>query len=198
LITGDFITARKNDALDYPKYIEILKSLSNTVETYACLGNHDGGVWSDEHEGFSDTDFVSILLQKSNIKLLDNEIKAVSVLGQKIKLCGFGDLWANRFDTSLIKELSRSEFPTIVLSHNPDTKNLLKDGKWDLLLCGHTHGGQIRIPMIGAPFAPVVDHRYIAGLYQWSDRQIYINRGLGSFRNFRLNCMPEVAILDLF
>ncbi len=85
----------------------------------------------------------------------------------------------------------------IVLSHNPDTKKFIARQQWDLLLCGHTHGGQIRIPLAGAPFAPVRDRRFIEGLHLWRGRWLHITRGVGNVRGVRINCRPEVSLLDL-
>ncbi|STM08090.1 phosphatase [Escherichia coli] len=50
--------------------------------------------------------------------------------------------------------------PRLVLAHNPDSKEVMRDEPWDLMLCGHTHGGQLRVPLVGEPFAPVEDKRY--------------------------------------
>lgn len=65
------------------------------------------------------------------------------------------------------------------------------------MLCGHTHGGQLRIPLVGEPFAPIEDKRYVAGLNTFGERQIYTTRGVGSLYGLRLNCRPEVTILEL-
>jgi predicted MPP superfamily phosphohydrolase len=65
------------------------------------------------------------------------------------------------------------------------------------MLCGHTHGGQLVIPMIGAPFAPVRDHRFVRGLNPWDGRLIHTSCGVGNVLGVRLNCRPEVNILDL-
>jgi hypothetical protein len=64
-------------------------------------------------------------------------------------------------------------------------------------LCGHTHGGQIVLPLIGAPWAPVRDKRFIAGLYSWENRWIHITRGVGNVHGGRFNCPPEVSLLTL-
>ncbi len=85
----------------------------------------------------------------------------------------------------------------IVLSHNPDSKELLRDYSWDLLLCGHTHGGQLSLPILGTPFAPVHDHRYVYGLNQWNGRFIHTTKGIGNRHGVRFNCRPEVAILSV-
>jgi predicted MPP superfamily phosphohydrolase len=66
-----------------------------------------------------------------------------------------------------------------------------------LLLCGHTHGGQIRLPFVGTPFAPVRDKRFVEGLHQWDGRWMYITRGVGNLHGVRFNCPPEVSLLTL-
>ena len=65
------------------------------------------------------------------------------------------------------------------------------------MLSGHTHGGQARIPGDTPPWLPVEDKRYVAGLYGWRDRQLFITRGLGSPHHMRVLCRPEVSILEI-
>jgi uncharacterized protein len=65
------------------------------------------------------------------------------------------------------------------------------------MVCGHTHGGQIRLPLLGTPFAPVIDMRYVEGLHPWNDRQIYITRGVGNLHGLRFNCPPQVSLLEV-
>jgi hypothetical protein len=65
------------------------------------------------------------------------------------------------------------------------------------MLSGHTHGGQVRLPLIGAPVAPVEDRRFIAGLVAADDRLVYVNRGLGFNRRVRLFVRPEITLLEL-
>ena len=84
-----------------------------------------------------------------------------------------------------------------MLSHNPDTKNNLIRYDWDLMLSGHTHGGQVVIPFLGAPFAPVKDKTVTQGLHKFRGRYLYVTRGVGSIAGFRLNCSPEVTILKI-
>ena len=59
------------------------------------------------------------------------------------------------------------------------------------------HGGQLRVPLVGEPFAPVEDKRYVAGLNAFGERHIYTTRGVGSLYGLRLNCRPEVTMLEL-
>ena len=89
----------------------------------------------------------------------------------------------------------------VLVSHNPDyISELLRSGNADfqLALCGHTHGGQIRLPGLVSLTAPVEDQRFLAGLVQAEGRQVYTSRGLGVVGlPFRVNCPPEVTVIEL-
>ena len=89
------------------------------------------------------------------------------------------------------------EVPTLLLAHNPDTKDVAWPFAWDAMLSGHTHGGQVVLPWIGPPFVPVEDRRFIAGLHSWRDRWIYTTRGVGNILGVRVNCRPEVTLLEV-
>jgi hypothetical protein len=65
------------------------------------------------------------------------------------------------------------------------------------MLCGHTHGGQVRLPLIGALYVPVDDRRYIEGLRPYRDRQIYVTRGVGNLLGIRFNCRPWVSVIEV-
>jgi predicted MPP superfamily phosphohydrolase len=139
------------------------------------------------------------LLLESGISVLWNSSKRISVNGASLELVGLGDYWAD--DTEPGKAFPSKEktpgTPRIVLSHNPDSRELLREHAWDLMLCGHTHGGQLSLPILGTPFAPVRDHRYVYGLNPWNGRLIYTTRGVGNLHGLRFNCRPEVAILSV-
>jgi predicted MPP superfamily phosphohydrolase len=196
-VTGDFIS-RKGDEFDAHRYVRSLSRLASAAPTYGVLGNHDGGVWSVKRFGLSDTVRVRDLLAKSRIELLHNRAERFGWGGHALQLVGVGDLWSNQVEpASAFNSVSAGE-PVVLLAHNPDTKDELGSRyPWDLMLSGHTHGGQLRIPYYGAPFAPVFDHRYIEGLKPWNGRQIYITRGVGSTVPLRFNCRPQVSVLDL-
>ena len=201
-ITGDFITSKLSDD-DFSDYVKILEKLTEKVpKTFACLGNHDGGKWAGSTYGYSTTEKVEALLKESKITLLQNEKRVIYVKGQPLALVGLGDIWAQRcFPDKCLRKgkpnRSPHEPPTIVLSHNPDSKTFLAEHDWDLMLCGHTHGGQCRVPFLGyTPFAPVKDHDYVEGLHTWKDRLIHITRGVGNLHGLRFNCRPQVSILE--
>jgi len=195
-LTGDFITG-KYQAFD--AYSRVLAKLSAAAPAFACLGNHDGGRYSKAHGGYETTQAVSQFLQQSGIQLLHNRCATIRIKGREVKLSGLADIWAE--DVNLPAAFPAADAggaaARIVLSHNPDTKDFLKYHPWDLLLCGHTHGGQVVLPWLGAPWAPVRDKRFIAGLYSWDNRWLHVTPGIGNVHGFRFNCPPEVSLLTV-
>jgi uncharacterized protein len=194
-LTGDFVT----DAapFDDVEYARILRRLSSAARVFASLGNHDGGIWAAGFGGFSDSSVVRDLLGDSNVSLLHNRSEVVRVRDQSIRFAGVGDLWNHAVDGDLAFADVSAEDPAILLAHNPDTKDLLADRPWELMLSGHTHGGQVVLPFLGERFVPVRDKRFIAGLKPWNGRQVYVTRGVGNVRGVRVNCRPEVTVLDV-
>jgi uncharacterized protein len=194
-LTGDFVT----DAtpFDESPYARILRRLSSAAPVFATLGNHDGGAWAAAAGGLKDTTVVCALLGASNIPVLHNRSEVVRVHDQSIRLAGVPDLWSGEVDGDGAFHGVSPEDPAIVLAHNPDTKDVLADRPWDLMLSGHTHGGQVVLPMLGERFVPVRDKRFIAGLKQWNGRQVYVTRGVGNIDGVRVNCRPEVTVLDI-
>ena len=194
-LTGDFVT----DAtpFDQAEYARILRRLSSAAPVFATLGNHDGGRWGATVHGLKDSSRVRALLAAGNIPLLHNRSEVVRVRDQFVRFAGVPDLWSDSVDGDLAFADVPADDPAILLAHNPDTKDVLADRPWDLMLSGHTHGGQVVLPLIGERFVPVRDKRFIAGLKQWNGRQVYVTRGVGNIDGVRVNCRPEVTILDL-
>lgn len=86
----------------------------------------------------------------------------------------------------------------ILLTHYPATVNSLKDIKYDLILAGHSHGGQVRLPFIGALFVPYDVDRYDAGLYDTPAGPLYVNVGIGTWLiPVRFFCRPEITVIEI-
>jgi len=194
-LTGDFIT-RKYDYFD--ELAQSLKRLSEFAPSFACLGNHDGGRWS-RRWGYADTTKVEGMLSKAGVTLLRNRSVTLIANGRPLRMVGVGDIWAFDLDgAKAFKDIAKAPGETVVLlSHNPDSKTHVRDYPWDLMLSGHTHGGQLWIPLIGAPFAPIRDKRFVKGLRRWGDRWIHVTKGVGNLHGLRLNCPPEISLVTL-
>jgi predicted MPP superfamily phosphohydrolase len=195
-LTGDFFTGRPRDL---SAYATTLQRLSASVPTFACLGNHDGGPWAQHRGGPERVDAVVRLLSDAGITCLNNDSRMVSVRDRAIQLIGVGDLWSGmcKPQIAFTNAAPRDDAVRLLLNHNPDAKELLRRYDWDVMLCGHTHGGQVRLPVIGTPYAPVRDKRYVHGLYSWDDRWLHVTSGVGNLHGVRFNCRPEVSVLTL-
>jgi predicted MPP superfamily phosphohydrolase len=172
------------------------------------LGNHD--IWTDP-------DTVATSLTEAGIVVLRNERRALEVGGTRLWLLGIEDtgytgflgsplgdfraMWqkATAALTSLLKGVPDAE-PRLLLVHNPDFTEMLPEGRIDLGLCGHTHGGQVCLPFIGAPVLPsCFGQKYTSGLVRGPGTLVYVNRGIGLISPpVRLNCRPEITILRLW
>ncbi len=194
-VTGDFITGR--DSFDPLAYARTLRRLSAHAPTFAVLGNHDGGSWVAARGGYTDHRVVERILEDSGIDLMHNRSARVEVRGQNVTLIGVGDLWSDEIDAARAFAGASPGAPTVLMAHNPDSKEMLERRPWDLMLSGHTHGGQVILPFQGPSYAPVRDKRYVAGLKPWNSRQIHVTRGVGNLHGVRFRCRPEVSLLVL-
>jgi len=169
---------------------DALKDLKAPLGIYAVLGNHDH--WTD-------ADLVREKLSNLAIPLLDNQN---TVLDNGLALAGVDDFWEGpSFPYKALGHLGRESL-IILLSHNPDVNLQLKgDDRVRLVLSGHTHGGQIRLPIVNwAPWIPCsMKYRGSSGLMRETDRRwTFITKGVGTFLiPVRLNCPPDVGILRL-
>lgn len=210
LLTGDYVT---DDPAPIHNLVLRLKHLQSRAGIYAVLGNHDICYPDSKAE-------ITTALTSIGIHVLWNEI--AYPLGQALPLVGLADYWSREFNLSAMSKLDIQK-PRIVLSHNPDTAQLLKHWRVDLQLSGHTHGGQLRIPGIGPvvtlykkirrsipksarrrvpfmqkDFAKVVRRwEWAQGFHQVGSNQLYVNRGLGTYLPGRLFCPPEVTVITL-
>ncbi|NWF83518.1 MAG: phosphodiesterase YaeI [Bryobacteraceae bacterium] len=194
-VTGDFVSLGSD--VDQRRYTAALRRLSGARPTFASLGNHDGGRWTREHGGARSSTLVRRILEEANVELLLNRARTFQVNGCEFVLAGVGDLWSGEVSPGPPFDIRPNGRPILLLAHNPDSKELLQRHPWDLMLSGHTHGGQVIIPFRGPHLAPIRDKRYVAGLGSWEGRQIFVSRGVGNYLHVRFRCRPEVSILDV-
>ena len=163
-----------------------------SLGTVGVLGNHDYGVnWGEPAVARRLTTIVSA----AGMQVLVNETAVVAGL----QIVGMGDLWADRFDAVGAFSRYDAQEPSIVLSHNPDSVDLLGwNGYEGWILSGHTHGGQCKPPFLPPPIIPVRNKRYTAGEFALSGgRRLYISRGVGTVMPVRFNVRPEVTVFEL-
>ncbi len=194
-LTGDFITDNWDE---WNAYSRIMQQLPATAPTYATTGNHDGCKWIARFGGYARPTKVIDMLEKANIHVLMNERQEIEIPNKaRFELIGLGDIWADDFKPQLLAETKQVDIPRVLLSHNPDTKDQIEHANWDLMLSGHTHGGQLTLPWGSTPFAPVRDKRFVRGLHPWKKHWLHITKGVGSLRKMRLNCFPEISVIEL-
>jgi uncharacterized protein len=193
-LTGDFVTGTFDEPV---RYAQILRRLSEAAPCFAVPGNHDGGYWASEHGGYRDLTWMKSLLIESGVPLLENANTKFHGRDSELNIVGTADLWSQHFDPVQAFNGTVANAPTVVLTHNPDAKTKLAQHPWSLMLSGHTHGGQLRVPLVGAPFAPVIDKRFVSGLHHWNERWLHITRGVGNVWGVRINCPPEISCLTV-
>jgi len=186
--TGDYVH-EKNSAKQIDQVWPVIDRLAATSGVYSVLGNHDH--WADADR--------SDYWLKRTQQDLRHKINRIERDGQRLWLAGAGDLWE---DHKSLDELLRDipgEDCRIVLAHNPDTADTTYSSRIDLMVSGHTHGGQVDIPFYGPPILPVKNKAYSSGLKRsLRGTRVFLSKGIGwTILPIRFNCMPEIAVLDL-
>ena len=190
-ITGDFvdpitkaITDRKLNSVKF-----FWQSLGEKYENriFGVLGNHD-------------TEIVKNYLIESGITILDNENQKVFHQGDYIYLIGVNDPWTGRDDLKKAMEKINEEKPKILLAHAGEIIDAAVEKNIDLVLVGHTHGGQVNIPFLGRIIQPLSEYglKYTSGLFKVANTYLYVNRGIGtSLFPIRFNSPPEITLIEL-
>jgi predicted MPP superfamily phosphohydrolase len=165
-------------------------------QLYAVLGNHDVKVGSSR---------VSEALTANGIIMLTNSSVPIERGGARFWLAGLDDPVEGKPDLDLAiprKIRNVPKEPVVLMSHAPDYIDVLRahpvGNAIDLVLSGHTHGGQIRLPLVGALELPSMGRKYVEGWFRFGQLQLYVNRGIGTVGvPFRLNCPPEITLITL-
>ncbi len=187
LLTGDYVNKFRGNVKPAGA---ALRGLRARHGVYAVLGNHDYWVHA---EGMTDA------LRKSGIDVLFDEKRKISVEGAYIWLVGTDDVWEGNPDYDKALNGVQPEDACIVLAHNPDAVLALKGRTADLVLAGHTHGGQVNLPIVGPVYPNVrLGRRYAAGgPFVFGHTQLYVSRGLGFLWPVRFRCTPEIPVFTL-
>ena len=187
IFTGDLIDDLNTYTGDISEISSMLTRLSANFGKFAVYGNHDYALSGEavyrkimENGGFTVLENESFFLPELN----------VAVHGIDDCLIGFGD-------PSFLQYASEDCF-NLVLCHEPDIFNELSDYSISLMLSGHTHGGQVRIPFYTDSFLPTYGKIYVSGLYESAGSFLYVTKGIGTTKlPLRFRAVPEVTVITV-
>ena len=193
-LTGDFVSvpptgdpAKGADAAE--PCVQLISGMSAPFGLWSILGNHD-----------CDTDPARVIsaLKGKNIPVLENKSQAIERDGARFWLAGVNDVLSGTADLGETLRGVPANEPVILLAHEPDFADEASKFPIDLQISGHSHGGQIRIPLLPPLYLPELAKKYILGTYQIGALPLYTNAGIGTVDiPARLNCPPEITLITL-
>jgi uncharacterized protein len=197
LITGDFVTTSEfsHRRRGHPAAAEaepcsvLLQQIKSRLGIFASMGNHDAS---------ADPDRISEILTARGITVLRNGSQVLEEQGSRLWLAGIDDILDGDPDLDKTLEKIPHDDCAILLAHEPDFALQVVKKPVDLQLSGHSHGGQVRFPLIGAVVLPHLAHRFPMGLRKLGNLTLYTNIGLGTINlPIRWNCPPEITLFTL-
>ena len=185
LLGGDFVTWRRHIPLMADVLLTDLKARDAVL---AVLGNHD--YWANGDE-------VKAAMSAKGVQFIINKSHVIRRNGAELPVVGIDEVYRGQPDVeAAFAGVKRG--PRIGVTHHPDLIDQVDDRRIDLLVCGHTHGGQIRLPFFGPLVVPSKhEGRYAAGFHRVGEVLMYVSRGIGAIPPIRILCPPEVATFTL-
>ncbi len=187
VLTGDYVS-HENEYI--APVAEILSQLVSEFGTFACLGNHDH--WTN-------AELVTAEFRSNGIKMLVNEGFRFGARNESFWLCGVDDFGEGLSNIRQSLRGSKADEMKLMLAHNPAIMRRAAYWGIDLVLSGHTHGGQLKFREPREKFLfPNRRRRFSSGLHHRKETQIYITRGIGTVVvPMRYQCPPEITVLEL-
>jgi uncharacterized protein len=196
ILTGDFVTAashgRKRSARAEQAWpcANVLRQIESRLGCFAVLGNHDCETNADVV-----TEALSV---GARIQVLRNRAIAFERGGARLWLTGIDNVTANRANPDHALRGVPQQECTLVAVHEPDFADVMRKFPVDFQISGHSHGGQIRFPVVGALYLPPLAQKYPLGHYSFGQFQLYTNRGIGVIGlPMRFMCPPEITVFTL-
>ncbi|UPM53228.1 metallophosphoesterase [Gottfriedia acidiceleris] len=192
LFTGDLVSDIRKFSYKH-EVIQLLKELSPKIGKLAIYGNHDhGGYFTEQYEE---------LLSESNFILLKNEEITYYVQNQKVSFIGLDDyMLGNKQYNEILERIQKNSY-TVVLAHEPDIADLTKNYPINLQLSGHSHGGQIYLPLYKSFIMPPYAKKYNRGVYTLSSKynsHLVVSNGIGTTKlPIRLFTPPEIVSIEI-
>ena len=186
-LVGDYVLERADSVFELAP---VLAQLDARYGVACVLGNHD--LWTN-------AEVVRAGLEEAGLPVLVNEGMELQVGGAKLYIAGVDDGWSGRPDLEVALKEAPEGVPVVLLAHEPDfADTYCLDGRVGLQVSGHSHGGQVRVPGIGALILPRYAAKYDQGLYQVNGMWLYTMRGVGVIGPpVRFNCRPEITEITL-
>ncbi|MGZ8797202.1 MAG: metallophosphoesterase [Thermoanaerobaculia bacterium] len=185
LLGGDFVTWRRHIPLMADVLLTDVKARDAVL---AVLGNHD--YWANGDE-------VKAAMSAKGVQFIINKSHVIRRNGAELPVVGIDEVYRGEPDVD-VAFAGVKRGPRIGVTHHPDLIDQVDDRRIDLLVCGHTHGGQIRLPFFGALVVPSKhEFRYAAGFHRVGEVLMYVSRGIGAIPPIRILCPPEVATFTL-
>jgi predicted MPP superfamily phosphohydrolase len=194
VVTGDLV---HHD----PNWVEAVSKLLGTfrVPVLVSYGNHDYGI--DREEGqpacLALPDIMEDALVRNGCRVLRNASMNIEHSDGRLWFVGLDDLWFGGFDPNKSFAGVPRDEAVIALTHNPDTAEIVDLKRPGLMLSGHTHGGQVRLPLVGALYLNTYNRRLDQGLFHLRHSTLYVSRGVGYIHRIRFYCRPEIPIFRL-
>ena len=188
VVTGDFVS--RLDGGEAELIVRELGRLRAPLGQLAVLGNHDH--WTDHA-------VVANAVQRAGLTLLRNAHRPIERGGGRLWIAGVDDVWERKADLPRALDGVPPDGRAVLLAHEPDfADEAAKEARVALQLSGHSHGGQVRLPLFGAPVLPLHGRKYPYGLRKVGGLTLYTNRGIGLIQPaVRINCRPEVTVVEL-
>lgn len=193
-VTGDLISSR----VEHIKpTCDVLAKLR--MPAYVTFGNHDYSYSGDPWISGEVADELEAELRKlPNVTVLRNRAVPIERDGERIWLVGLEDFWSLKFDAAMaFAGMNGRREPVIALSHNPDTIYALAPHRPQWILAGHTHAGQINVPIMGGLVLPVRNKQFVYGEFRVDQTRMYVTSGIGFKIRARFRCPPEAPIFTL-
>ncbi|MFL5734540.1 MAG: metallophosphoesterase [Chloroflexia bacterium] len=189
-VTGDFVTYTHKGA--HNATVPALKRLCAKDGVAAVMGNHD--FW-----GYPGPVQVRHIIRDSGMIDLNNRVHTLRRDGEMLHICGVNTAKLRRDRLDWVLARLPEEGAAILLAHEPDVADkTAATGRFDLQISGHSHGGQIVLPVLGPPRLPPLGRKYPTGLYKVGDMALYTNRGLGMVGlPMRFLARPEISVFTL-
>lgn len=188
IFTGDFLDKHHNlNNKEIKNIKKELKKINSTLGNYVVSGNHDM-----EYE----SDFKKIF--EESFTFLNNEEKLIYYKDTTpISIVGFADARESDANYDILKK--ENNYYRIILAHEPDEYKKIKNYDFDIMLSGHSHNGQIRVPFIGAIYTPPGAKTYYEEYYKLDNHEIFISNGIGtSGLNLRFLSKPSINFYRLY